>query len=110
MSLMHYHAIATAVGWGRPHLGCLAAWKAQRQAQGAGAMDYLVCAQSRSARSKPLDRRNARARFISACGVLGPERQAMLTIHCGRHTSASHLLAAGWPLPTVRDLLGHANL
>jgi integrase/recombinase XerD len=91
-------------------LACLSAWKAQRQGQGAGAMDPLVCAQSRSAQGKPLDRRNARARFISACGVLGPERQAMLTIHCGRHTCASHLLSAGWPLPAVRDLMGHANL
>jgi integrase/recombinase XerD len=91
-------------------LACLAAWKAERQAQGAGPSDYLVCAQSRSARGRPLDRRNARARFIAACGVLGPERQAMLTIHSGRHTCASHLLAAGWPLPAVRDTLGHANV
>lgn len=91
-------------------LACLSAWKAERQGQGAGAMDPLVCAQSRSALGKPLDRRNARARFISACGVLGPERRAMLTIHCGRHTCASHLLSGGWPLPAVRDLMGHANL
>jgi len=91
-------------------LACLAAWKAERRGQGAGAMDCLVCAQSRSALGRLLDRRNARARFIGACGVLGPERQAMLTIHSGRHTCASHLLAAGWPLPTVRDMLGHANL
>jgi site-specific recombinase XerD len=34
----------------------------------------------------------------------------MLTIHSGRHTCASHLLAAGWPLPAVRDMLGHANI
>jgi site-specific recombinase XerC len=91
-------------------LACLAAWKAQRQGQGAGTMDHLVCAQSRSALGRPLDRRNARARFISACGVLGPERQEMLTIHCGRHSRASHLLAAGWPIPAVGDMLGHANL
>jgi integrase len=91
-------------------LACLSAWKAQRQGQGAGAMDPLVCAQSRSALGRPLDRRNARARFISACGVLGLERQTMLTIHCGRHSCASHLLAAGWPIPAVRDMLGHANL
>jgi len=97
--------------WNLPTaLASLAAWKAQRLAQGAGALDYLICAQSRLAFGHPLDRRNARARFIRACGVLGPERQAMLTIHCGRHTCASHLLASGWPLPAVRDLLGHANL
>ena len=37
--------------------------------------------------------------------MLGPERQGMLTIHSGRHSCASHLLAAGWPLPAVRDML-----
>jgi len=91
-------------------LACLSAWKVERQAQGAGLTGPLVCAQSRSALGRPLDRRNARARFISACKVLGEERQAMLTIHSGRHTCASHLLSAGWPLPAVRDMLGHANL
>ncbi len=91
-------------------LACLSAWKAERQTQGAGLTDPLVCAQSRSALGRPLDRRNARARFISACRILGRERQAMLTIHSGRHTCASHLLSAGWPLPAVRDMLGHANL
>ena len=34
----------------------------------------------------------------------------MLTIHDGRHTCASHLLAAGWALPMVRDMLGHASI
>ena len=38
-------------------LACLSAWKAQRQGQGAGAMDPLVCAQSRSTLGRPLDRR-----------------------------------------------------
>jgi integrase/recombinase XerD len=91
-------------------LACLAAWKAQRLGQGAGALDRLVCAQSRLAFGRKLDRRNARARFIRACGVLGQERQVMLTIHSGRHSCASHLLASAWSLPAVRDLLGHANL
>ena len=91
-------------------LACLSAWKAERKAQGAGLTDPLVCAQSRSALGRPLDRRNARARFISACKILGKERQGMLTIHSGRHTCASHLLSAGWPLPAARDMLGHANL
>lgn len=91
-------------------LACLAAWKTQRLAEGAGAIDYLICARSRPAFGRRLDRRNARARFIRACVVLGLERQKMLTIHCGRHSCASHLLAAGWPLPVVRDLLGHSNL
>ena len=30
--------------------------------------------------------------------------------HDGRHSCASHLLAAGWALPMVRDMLGHASI
>ena len=39
------------------------------------------------------------------------EPQAMLTIHCGRHSCTSHLLAAGWPVTALDDQvprrLGH---
>ena len=91
-------------------LAYLRGWKSERAAQGAKPTDYFVCAQSKAAFGRKLDRRNARMRFISALRVLGPERQSMLSIHNGRHTCASHLLAAGWPLPVVRDLLGHANI
>ncbi len=85
-------------------------WKNDRKAQGAKPTDRFVCSQAKNAFGKPLDRRNARARFLATCDVLGQERRDMLTIHDGRHTCASHLLAAGWPLPAVRDMLGHANI
>ncbi len=85
-------------------------WKAERERQGAKPGDFFVCGQARGAHGNRLDRRNARARFISACKVLGAERQAMLSIHNGRHTCASHLLAARWSLPEVMKLLGHRNI
>jgi integrase len=91
-------------------LADLASWREERIAQGAKPGGHFVCAMSRAAFGKPLDRRNLRARFISSCRALGPERQAHLTIHDGRHTCASHLLAGGWALPAVRDALGHANI
>ena len=85
-------------------------WKAERRAQDAKPAGYFVCSQATGNRGKRLDRRNARARFISCCRALGQERAGMLTIHDGRHTCASHLLAGGWSLPAVRDMLGHANI
>lgn len=88
----------------------LAAWFAERSQQGAGLTDYFVCAQSKAAFGAKLDRRNLRARWISMCRVLGKDRQAGLTIHHGRHTCATALLHAGWPVQEVRDYLGHANI
>jgi len=51
-----------------------------------------------------------RSRFKSCLKVLGEERQSMLTVHDGRHTCASFLIEAGWPLSAVQDMLGHANV
>ncbi len=85
-------------------------WKDERQGQGAKAGDYFVCSQAKNAFGNRLDRRNARARFINCCKALGDERASDLSIHDGRHSCASPLLAGGWTLPAVRDLLGHANI
>ena len=91
-------------------LGHLRDWKDRRRGHGAKPSDPLLASQARNAAGRPVDRCNARRRFRVACRSLGPERLEKLTIHDGRHTCASHLLAAGWPLPNVRDMLGHANL
>ena len=90
--------------------GVLREWKVERKGQGAKAGDHFVCSQASHAFGKRLDRRNARSRFLACCKILGEERQRMLTVHDGRHSCASHLLAAGWPLPMVRDMLGHASV
>ncbi len=91
-------------------LGHLRDWKSRRRAQGARPADPLLASQARHAAGRPLHRTNARRRFRAACRALGAERLQKLTIHDGRHTCASHLLAAGWPLPNVRDMLGHADI
>lgn len=96
--------------WDRGTLDDLTAWKDSRLIQGAGQSDYFVCSQSRSAFGRRLDRRNARARFICACRVLGGDRQAALTIHHGRHSFVSHALAGGRSLAEVRDAAGHSNI
>jgi len=91
-------------------LAVLRDWYAERLGQGAQPADLLVCTQAEGASGNTVTRQALRRRFIAALSVLGAERQDMLTLHSGRHTCASHLLAAGWPLPLVRDMLGHANL
>ena len=96
--------------WDHATLQDLTAWKAEREAQGAGRGDYFVCSQAQKAFGNQLDRRNARARFISCCRVLGRERQAEITIHTGRHSFVSHALAGGRTLAEVRDAAGHANI
>ncbi len=61
-------------------------------------------------RGARLDRCNTRARFKSACKVLGDTRLAEITIHTGRHSFVSHALAGGRTLAEVRDAAGHANI
>ena len=88
----------------------LAVWKAERTAQGATGRDLFICGQTAAAQGKRIDRRNLRLRFISSCRALGEERCGCITLHHGRHTCATALLAAGWPVPEVRDYLGHASI
>ena len=96
--------------WDRGSLDDLTAWRDHRVSQGATANDLLVCSQSARSFGRPLDRFNVRARFKVACRVLGPDRVADLSIHSGRHSAVSHLLAAGRTLAEVRDAAGHSSI
>jgi integrase/recombinase XerD len=96
--------------WDAATLASMVAWKAERTVQGATGNSPFVCSQSISTQGKPLSVRNAQARWKAAIKVLGTERQAMLSIHCGRHSFCSHALAGGRTLPEVRDAAGHANI
>ncbi len=96
--------------WDAATLACLNAWKAERLAQGATGDSPLVCSQSKGTQGKPLSVRNAQARWKAAIKVLGAERQALLSIHCGRHSFCSHALAGGRSLAEVRDAAGHSNI
>jgi integrase len=88
----------------------LAAWKQFRRDQGAGDGDPFVCSQHRDSLGKPLERRGLRKRFKVACKSLGPERQAELTIHHGRHTFISLSLHGGLPITAVKAAAGHATI
>ena len=97
--------------WDRGTLDDITAWKNERKEQGAKPGDYFICAQSKAAFGKKLDRRYVRDRFIkSCCRVLGIERQSQLTIHHGRHSFISHALAGGRSLAEARDAAGHSNV
>ena len=96
--------------WDGATLLDLQAWKAERQAQGAGPNDPFVCSQAKGTRGKRLSVRNAQSRFKRCVKPLGPERVAILSIHCGRHSFCSHALAGGRTLAEVRDAAGHANV
>jgi integrase len=96
--------------WDAGTLADLQAWKAERKVQGAGPNDPFVCSQAKGTRGKRLSARNAQARYKKCLKPLGPERVAVLSIHCGRHSFCSHALAGGRTLAEVRDAAGHANV
>lgn len=96
--------------WDAATLAELSAWKAERLAQGAAPCDPFVCSQAKGTRGKALSVRNAQARWKASLKILGAERQAGLSIHCGRHTFCSLALAGGKNLVQVRDAAGHANI
>jgi integrase/recombinase XerD len=96
--------------WDGATLAELTAWKQERLSQGATTADPFVCSQAKGTRGKALSVRNAQARYKAAIKVLGSERQAVVSIHCGRHSFCSHALAGGRSLAEVRDAAGHANI
>ena len=96
--------------WDEGMLKDIAAWKQFRQRQEADADDLLICSQQSHIRGQSLSRHALRRRFITACRILGKERQNILTVHHGRHTFISHSLAGGRSLVEVRDAAGHSSV
>jgi integrase/recombinase XerD len=97
--------------WDAATLAAMSDWKRFRSIQaGTSLVSPFVCSQSSSTRGKPLSRRNAQNRWKAAIKVLGKERAASLSIHCGRHSYCSHALAGGRNLVEVRDSAGHSNV
>ena len=96
--------------WDAQSLAHLTAWRAERLAQRAQAGDPFVCKESCAAFGRPLNRLDARARFIRLCRVLGTERQRELTIRHGRHSFVSHAPARGRSLAEVRDAAGRGRI
>ena len=96
--------------WDRGTYGDLVAWRVDRLARGARAVDSFVCSWQADRGELVYSRFTLRKRFRTACKVLGAERLKTLTIHHGRHTFISHALAGGRTLAEVRDAAGHSNV
>jgi integrase len=85
--------------WDAETLADLSAWLDYRHDQSARCDDPFVCSLETATLGQPLNRHVLRRRFHTACRVLGGDRLRRLTIHYGRHTFISHVLAAAgrWP-------------
>jgi len=105
-----HRARTVALWWDAGTLADLAAWKAERQRQGAAGRELFVCSMLANRRGRPLSRHALRLRFQRACRSLGAERSGRVTIHHGRHTFVSHALAGGRTLAEVRDAAGHSHV
>jgi len=89
----------------------LLAWAKRRVAMGAGLGDPFFCTITATGRAgRPLSLQQAARRWRTALRILGPARRRQLHLHCGRHTAASHALAAGHTVMEVLQMLGHRNL
>jgi len=91
--------------WDAGTLRDVAAWAAGREPG-----EHFVSAISKGKAGQALTRQLVRARFRTACKVLGNERLEGLTVHHGRHSFVSHALAGGRTLAEVRDAAGHASI
>jgi integrase len=96
--------------WDAGTLDDLAAWKAERLRQCAGADQPFLASLIPGRAVKLFSRHTLRKRFRTACKVLGAARLESLTIHHDRHTFISHALAGGRTLAEVRDAAGHCNV
>jgi len=96
--------------WDAGTLSDLRDWKRFRREHGADDDARFVCSQHRDSLGNVLDRRNLRKRFKVCCKCLGPERQAELTIHDGRHSFISHVLHSGRSIVEAREAAGHSSI
>jgi integrase/recombinase XerD len=105
-----YRSRLVPLWWDKGTLADLARWKERRIQQGATKDDPLICRQRHDAAGRRMTERECAKRWKTAIRRLGAERIAQLSIHCGRHSFATHALAIGRSLAEVRDAMGHANV
>lgn len=97
--------------WDEQNRTVIESWVAFRVSQGAEQDSPVVCRQMAGKRFGERCPRNFVAnRWKTAIRVLGKERVRQLSIHCGRHTFASHALNVGRSLVEVQTALGHSTL
>ncbi len=97
--------------WDAGTLQHLREWQDWRFSRGAKPADpFLIVSKAGAEPDGRLAIKSLQKRWKTAVKVLGKARQHQLSIHDGRHSFASHSLAAGRSLAEVRDALGHSNI
>ena len=97
--------------WDSGTLAHLRQWQDWRFSRGGNlSSPFLIVSKLGAEPDGRLAIKSLQKRWKTAVKVLGKARQAQLSIHDGRHSFASHSLAAGRSLAEVRDALGHSNI
>jgi integrase len=96
--------------WDAGTLKDLQMWRELRIKAGAGINDPFVCSCQGPTMGKRLSRKSISKRWRTAIKVLGEDRVSQLSVHCGRHSFASHYIYIGRSLVEVQKQLGHASL
>lgn len=104
------------IWWDGATLQAVSAWKAERQAMGAGGSDPFVCSLKGGkspmgqavARGARLTRQTVAKRWKTCLAPLPVEDRA--SIHAGRHTFCSIATQGGRSLAEVRDAAGHSDV
>ena len=97
--------------WDAGTLEHLKEWQEWRFSRGGKANSpFLIVSKPGAEPDGRLALKSLQKRWKTAVKVLGKARQSELSIHDGRHSFASHSLAAGRSLAEVRDALGHSNI
>lgn len=97
--------------WDAGTLRDIAAWEKSRLDEGARPYSPFLIVTRPPHYGRRLNRQTARRRWVTIVRrALGQARAARATIHHGRHSAATHYLAAGYSPAEVRDMLGHSSL
>ena len=84
------------------------------RSQVAGGSDPFVCGMSTGPKQHTFGKRLTEGlvarRWKTALKILAEARRKQLSIHKGRHTFCSHVMAAGYSLVEVKEMAGHRNI
>lgn len=96
--------------WDDGNLSVMQQWIQHRKDHGAKPTDPVITTTKAGVPVRALARSETAARFKAMIRTLGPGRVRQISIHCGRHTFASHSISVGRSLVEVQQALGHSNI
>lgn len=97
--------------WDKETYDDLSAWHKVRLKQTDGENGPFIAALRSHFRGQRISKHGIAGHWTRTISkVLGADRARSLSIHCGRHSFTSLAHAAGIPLASIRDALGHSSL